>query len=65
MSGSPDSVTVSLSDTVKFTSESSYVCTANDTQNVEPIQVENVDGADFTLIGSSDLDIVSYICVGN
>ena len=65
VSGSPDSVTVTLSVTAKFSSASSYNCTANDTQNVEAIQVENLDGANFTLIGSGDLDIVSYICVGN
>ena len=65
VSGSPDSVTVTLSVTAKFSSASSYNCTANDTQNVEAIQVENLDGANFRLIGSGDLDIVSYICVGN
>jgi hypothetical protein len=65
VSGSPDSVTVTLSVKAKFSSASSYNCTANDTQNVEAIQVENLDGANFTLIGSGDLDIVSYICVGN
>jgi hypothetical protein len=65
VSGSPDSVTVTLSGTATFSSASSYACTANDTQNVEPIQVRNLDGANFTLIGSGDLDIVSYICVGN
>jgi hypothetical protein len=57
-------LTVPLSDAVKFADVTSYVCTANDTQTVEPVQVVNNSGTSFTLNGTGS-DSVSYICVGS
>ena len=57
-------VTVTLDPSVAFSGTATYVCTANDTQSATPIQVENLNGASFTLTGLGS-DVVSYICVGS
>jgi len=57
-------LTVALSGAGEFTDNTSYFCTANDTSNVEPVQVVNNSGTSFTLKGT-DGDSVSYICVGS
>jgi len=56
--------TVTLSLGATFSSASSYVCTAIDTQSRLAVLVVNNDGTNFTL-SSYPNDIISYICVGS
>lgn len=56
---------VTFTSTQKFTSSSTYVCTANSSAGTGAIEVTNVSGTQVNLTSSAGSDTVSISCTGN
>lgn len=66
-SGTPSTLTVTLSGSAAFTSSSSYNCVpANKSNTTDLLKVSYTSGSEFVITGPNTVtDAVSYICVGN
>jgi hypothetical protein len=66
-SGTPSTVTVTLTGSAAFTSSSSYNCTVtNKTTQANPLKVTYSSGSSFVVTGPNTVtDGFSFICVGN
>jgi hypothetical protein len=55
---------ISFQGAAAFSNASSYVCSANDASNANPVAVHAADGGHATLSGTAG-DVINFLCVGN